>query len=166
MAMIVTFSLSIMADNPIHQDSLCSLFHIARSKDKNEIHYLLNLRNQQIPDVTNPIKAVWIMNAENQQEKPLTYIQQKFAYGIVYDVKTNDYFKFHFAGYSKRVFELKRNALNQFRVFTLSNNREIEVTQIFIHITGGSFWFPEIPVIELHGYNPKTNNMVTEYIKP
>jgi hypothetical protein len=86
---------------------------------------------------------------------------KKNAYGVVYLSKSENYAKFRLAAYDKRVFELKKN---KFRVFTISNNKEVEVNRVFIYITGGTFWIPKIPKIELHATLSGTAEKIKEMI--
>ena len=75
------------------------------------------------------------------------------------------YAKFHFAGYSRRVFELKKNSNGKFNVFTISEGKEVIVNRIYITITGGTFWFPEIPKVELYAKLVNNGQMIIETIK-
>ncbi len=143
-----------------------NLFSIGRSKDANEIFYSINLEKNNKLNIEEPIKVYWLKRTENNRIEPLTWIQKKFAYGIVYLSKSENYAKFHFAGYEKRIFELKKNHNNTFRVFTISNDKEVEVNRVFIHITGGTFWIPEIPKVELFATIPGTDLKTKETIIP
>jgi len=143
-----------------------SLFSIGRSKDANEIHYALNLDEYNALNAKNPIQVYWIKRTRKNKIVPLTWIQQKFAYGIVYLSKSENYAKFRLAAYDKRVFELKKNKNNEFKVFTMSNNMEVEVDRVFIHITGGTFWIPKIPKVELYATLSRTDKKIKETIIP
>ncbi|BAX81764.1 DUF4833 domain-containing protein [Labilibaculum antarcticum] len=142
------------------------LFSIGRSKDANEIYYSLNLDKYNRLNAENPIQVYWIKRTRKSKIVPLTWIQQKFAYGIVYLSKSENYAKFRLAAYDKRVFELKKNKNNEFRVFTMSNNVEVEVDRVFIYITGGTFWIPKIPKVELYATLSRTDKKIKETIIP
>lgn len=143
-----------------------NLFSIGRSKDANEIFYAINLDNSNKLNTENPINVYWLKRTENNKVEPLSWVQNKFAYGIVYQSKSENYAQFRFAAYDKRVFELKKNKNNEFKVFTISGNKEVEVNRIYIYITGGTFWIPEIPKVELFATISGTDKKVKETIIP
>jgi hypothetical protein len=142
------------------------LFSIGRSKDANEIFYSINLEKNNKLNIEEPIKVYWLKRTENNAIEPLTWVQNKFAYGIVYLTKSDSYAKFRFAAYDNRVFELKKNKNNEFKVFTISENKEVEVNRIYIYITGGTFWIPEIPKVELFATISGTDKKLKETIIP
>jgi len=146
--------------------SSSSLFSILRSKDANEIFYTINLDNSNKLNTENPINVYWLKRTENNKVEPLSWIQNRFAYGIVYLSKSENYAKFRFAAYDKRVFELKKNNHNEFKVYTISENKEVEVNRIYIYITGGTFWIPEIPKVELFTTISGTDKKMKETIIP
>lgn len=142
------------------------LFKIERSKDANEIFYDINLEKTGTLSITEPIYPYWRRQTEGGVIKPLTWIQQHYAYGLEYVYSSENYTKFHFVSYKKRDFVLKKDSSGDFKVFTQLNNKEVEVNRIFIQIDGGTFWFPKISKVELHTNDPVTNKNIVEIIKP
>lgn len=142
------------------------LFKIERSKDANEIFYDINLEKAGTLSITEPIYPYWRRQTEGGAIKPLTWIQQHYAYGLEYIYSSENYAKFHFVSYKKRDFVLKKDSSGDFKVFTQLNNKEVEVNRIFIQIDGGTFWFPKISKVELHTNDPVTNKNIVEIIKP
>ncbi|PJA08716.1 MAG: DUF4833 domain-containing protein [Flavobacteriales bacterium CG_4_10_14_0_2_um_filter_32_8] len=147
-------------------DTKPHLFKIERSKDANEIFYDINLEKTGTLSITEPIYPYWRRQTEGGAIKPLTWIQQHYAYGLEYVYASGNYAKFHFVSYKKRDFVLKKNASGDFKVFTQLNNKEVEVNRIFIQIDGGTFWFPKISKVELHTKEAVTNKNIVEIIKP
>lgn len=143
-----------------------NLFSIGRSKDANEIFYSINLNGKNKLNADNPINVYWIKRTENNKIEPLTWVQNKFAYGVMYLSKSETSARFCFAAYDKRVFELKKNKKNEFKVFTISCSQEVEVNRIYIYITGGTFWIPEIPKVELFATISGTDRKIKETIIP
>lgn len=141
------------------------LFQIERSKDKNAIYYDLNMSNGRL-NKENPIDVYWIKHEQGETIEPLTWIQQKYAYGIRYLSKGTENAEFQFVSYDKRNFYLRKDKHNNFRVYTISDNRVVEVKRIFIQIDGGTFWFPQISRVELHASEPLSSNTLIEIIKP
>ncbi len=143
-----------------------SLFKITRNKDANEIFYnVKKLANGKL-NGQEPIDVFWIKHVDSVRKEPLTYIQKKYAYGLSFISITDYEAKFKFVSYDKRSFTLKKNKAGTYRVFTVSQNREVEVSKIFLHIHGGSFWFPKITAVELHGTDAATGASIKEIIQP
>jgi hypothetical protein len=145
------------------------LFKIARSRDANEIWYTLNLNQNSSLNTEDPIRAFWVKKAENYKTEPLTNIQSRFAYGIkLFDSKRNKAteWEFQFVSYARQTFTLRQIKDDLFKVFTDYNNKEIEVTRIFVQIDGGSFWVPSVPYVLLTGVDPQTGREITETIIP
>lgn len=150
------------------------LFRIGRSRDVNEIMYDINLTKEGKPDKSNPITIYWIKRTGNGRLEPLTWIQKKYAYGIKYlDINSPETYNdsgseinFQFVSYDKRTFTLKKDEKGQYKVFTLSQNKEIKITRIFVQIDGGSFWMPYISSVELYGLDNLNNIIVIETIHP
>ncbi|PKP01893.1 MAG: DUF4833 domain-containing protein [Bacteroidetes bacterium HGW-Bacteroidetes-9] len=161
---VLAFGLLIVGFNS--PSTSLNLFSIGRSKDANEIFYAINLDNPNKLNTENPINVYWLKRTENNKVEPLSWVQKKFAYGIVYLSKSENHAKFRFAAYDKRVFELKKNQDNEFKVFTISGNKEVEVNRIYIYITGGTFWIPEIPKVELFATVSGTDKKMKETIIP
>lgn len=143
-----------------------SLFKIERSKDANQIFYdvLTNSKNHLYKD--NPINIYWIKKTEGNKIKPLTWIQQHYAYGLDFTYTSEKIAQFHFVSYDKRNFTLKQDKKDCFKVFTELNGKEVIVNRIFIQIDGGTFWFPKISKVELHVQDPTTNKKLIEIINP
>jgi len=166
----VGFNLPAVTESTEHSH----LFRIGRSRDANEIMYDLNLNKSGKPDNANPITIYWVKNADKNRIKPLTWIQNKFAYGLRLLIpktsRVNDdldcVIDFQFVSYDKRDFTLKKGRKGQYKVFTLSKGQEVEVSRIFIKIDGGSFWAPAISRVELHGIEVQSGKKITETIHP
>lgn len=143
-----------------------ALFKIERSKDANEIFYELRTLPNNSLDKENPINIYWVRNTEGGKTKPLTWIQQHYAYGLEFTFSTQQNAKFHFVSYDKKDFTLKKDVEGNFKVFTVKDKKEVIVNRIFIQIDGGTFWFPTISRVELHTTDPITNIDEVEIINP
>jgi hypothetical protein len=145
------------------------LFYIERSLDSNVVVYQLNTDKSGKPDENEPIKVFWIRHTEGGIHKNLTSIQQSMSYGVVilsHDARTQT-FVFRFAGYSKRVFLLKKSPFdNQYHVFGLIGSIFGIIENIYINITGGSFWIPTIEHVDLIGQKVQDKSIIKEQIKP
>ena len=145
------------------------LFKINRSRDADEIRYTVNLNKSGIPDKMLPIKAYWVRKTKNLETEPLTWIQNKYAYGIriVQPFSTqHENLKFQFVSFAEQTFELRKTVNGKFKVFTVIENKEIEVARIFVQIDGGSFWVPSVPYVKLTGYDINSSDLITHPITP
>lgn len=143
-----------------------SLFKIGRSKDANEIFYEVKTTPAGTLDLKEPIRIYWIKHTENNVVKPLTLVQQKFAYGLKFMDATPEKADFQFVSYSKRTLQLRKNKNGNFAVFTEVDGAEVELKRVFIQIDGGTFWFPKITQVEVHAKKTEVNELVVEVIRP
>lgn len=143
------------------------LFKIERSKDSNIIIYSLNTDQCGHLKETCPIEVFWLKREEGNRTEPLTWVQENYSYGIEFlsGNKPNEW-EFKFVSYDKRTFKLRKSSDGNYKVYTTSNGREVEVSQIYIQIDGGSFWFPEISKVELYAFEQESHNLVLETIRP
>lgn len=161
----IIFAISIILFSFNEPDTNSQLFSIGRSKDANEIIYSLNLEKGNKLNSKEPIRVFWLKRTENNKIESLTWIQQKFSYGVVYLEKNESSAKFHFAGYDARILELKKNSKGKYNVYTISQGKEVIVNRIYITISGGTFWFPIIPKVELYAKTADNGQIIIETIK-
>lgn len=143
-----------------------NLFTIERNRDANQIFYNVNTTSDNILDVNKPINIYWVKHTDNSKVEALTWVQNKYAYGIDYKSITESEVRFSFVSYEKRIMVLKKGKDGIFHVFTTVNGTEVILNKIFVQIDGGTFWFPKIPKIELHVQDPISKQHLIETIKP
>ena len=133
------------------------------------IVYDLNRLPDGTPDPTNPIHIYWIRYASDSTTEELSYIQQKYAYGLVsrpYNGQKNAYV-IQFVSYDKKNFYLLPTSTpKKYAAFTNINGKLAELKKVFIMLNGGTFWFPTIEYIELIGRDPATQQITTERFVP
>lgn len=145
------------------------LFLIERSLDPNEVIYEINLDRDGKLQASNPIKIYWLKKTNNNKTEPLTFIQQHYAYGIIFLDSINLHEKewsFQFVSYPKKTFILKKMEDESFKVYTLVENQEVLVKRIFVSFVIKNFWFPTISAVELHGQNVSSGQMIAEIVRP
>ena len=143
-----------------------NLFSIDRSRDPDVIMYDINLDSQGKLDTTMPITIYWNRKSDNGRTDALTGIQKKFGYGLQF-LRISDYSAdFKFVSYFKRSFELRKSGNDEYRVYTYSDGKNVEVRNMYIHFENDSFWFPAITKIELIGIEPNKGSLVKETIIP
>lgn len=141
-------------------------FKIERSKDANQIVYDINLTTDNKLNKDIPIKIYWIKHTNKGKIEPLTWIQQRYAYGLKYLEKSESGAVFQFVSYNKRSFSITKDLAGNYSVSTVSKNKPLQLSLIFIQLDGGTFWVPKISRIELHGKDIETNKKVIELIIP
>lgn len=142
------------------------LFHIVRSRDADKIIYQVNLDKEGNLISSNPVNIFWMRQTQNNQKEPLTWVQNKYAYGLAFQDVSHQYALFRFVSYSGKTFVLQKDNNGTFRVFTTYGGREMIVNSLFIHFENDSFWVPKISRIELHATDSNTKYHVIEYLEP
>ena len=142
------------------------LFQISRSKDFNTIQYELNLDENGSINQDEPLKIYWLKRSKKIYSDPLTWIQNKYAYGVKITEKSPESISFHFVSYPSKILNVIRLSDGKFKVITASQGCEMLLEKIFIQIDGGSFWIPTITSVELSGVDSSTGDPKKETIKP
>lgn len=142
------------------------LFYIQRDPNTNTICYEINTDKNGQLESNNPVHAFWIRYPEGGVRKDLNYIQRKFAYGINVKAMGDEKYELKSVAYSKLPLILKKDAKNNYRVFTDINKKECVLNRVFIRIDGGTFWSPNILYIELKGTDTVTGKIISQRIKP
>jgi hypothetical protein len=134
---------SVLRDTP--------LLKIARSIDKNEVHYFINEDNKGNLDKKEPIILFWKNHKKNGQYEELNWIKKKYGYGVKCVSSKSNEVCFQFVSYKKRNFYLKKNGQDRYIITSFFDEKEIELDQIFVNIDGGSFWAPNVTTVEMRG---------------
>lgn len=142
---------------PIPEKTNNLLFYIQHSSNHNTFVYEYNPTSN-----TNPIK-IYRINYEGKGEKnPLTAIQKKFAYGVVYSDHKNDQFML----VAKRdiPFTIK-SSNNKYLVEIKLKNQIIIVDHIFLQIVKGTSGLKtKIDYMIIYGKNDKGKNIEEKII--
>jgi hypothetical protein len=142
------------------------LFKILRNKDANEISYDVNTDHNGKLVKGNPVEIYWVKYSSGGKKEQLNNIQRKYAYGILFTSLKEEEAVFRFVSYEKRTFTLKKDTCGTYRVYVKSMGKEVELNRIFIHVEGGTFWFPKITRVDLYGKDKTTGSSTLETIKP
>ena len=143
-----------------------NLFKIDRSRNADIVMYDVNLDIRGQLNTSNPISIYWKKHTEEGQYESLTAIQRKFGYGIKFQDISENKAVFQIVAYSGLTFELRRSGDDYFRVYTITDGKEIELKSLYIHFEDDSFWFPSISKIELHGIDANKGEFIAETIIP
>src|SRR5436190_14964042 len=153
---------------PVPPTNENSLFYIQRTKNTNAIVYEVNRLPDGKINVDDPVKVYWLRYATDSTTAELTYIQRKYAYGVVtkqYD-KNKNTFVLQLVAYKKRNIFLIPAGNNKYTALMSINGKFAEIKRIFVSISGGTFWFPKVDYIELTGKDPTTQQKIVERFVP
>lgn len=144
------------------------LFYLQRSPNINAICYDINIDSQTgKPDEDDPIHVYWLQYAEaNGEPSELTFIQRKFAYGVIANKTGNDKYDIRIMSYKKFPLTLMKGADGKYHIFATISKKQVLLQNIFIQIEGGSLWAPNVVYIEIKGADPVTGKEFTERFKP
>ena len=151
---------------PIPRNVPGLLFYIQRDPNTNTICYEINTDNRGNLKNSDPVHVFWIRYPEGGIRRDLNYLQRKFAYGINAKSVGNGTYELRSVAYSKLPLYLRRDATNQYHVYTAIDKRECILSRVFIRIDGGSFWSPNVLYIELKGKDVVTGKTIVQRIKP
>ncbi len=152
---------------PVPTGNPKQLFYLQRTANTNTIICELNTDSKGAPIPDKPVNVYWILYTDGGRRKELNYIQRNFAYGIDSKQEGNDTYALHFVSYKKRLFYLKwYPSGKKYQVFAVINNKEAILQRIFVKVSGGTFWVPNIVYVEFRGIDPATGKEVIERFKP
>ncbi|THU34960.1 DUF4833 domain-containing protein [Niastella caeni] len=146
---------------PVPADNAHQLFYLQRTSNTNTIVYELNYKNGKLNE-SNPIHVFWIRYAEQGQRAELSFIQRAFAYGVKIKQLPDSSYRVRLVSYAGYTMYLIKGADKQFRIYASINKKMVILKSIFVKITGGSMWSPEIEYFEVSGIDPYTNKPVAE----
>lgn len=149
---------------PAHNEH--TQFYLQRTTDANTIMYDLNIKNGQLNE-QEPIKIYWIRYTEKGVIQRLSYLQNKYAFGIESKKIGTDAYQLTFVSYSKVPLYLKKQNNHSYKTTVILDGAEIELQRLYLHIEpGGNFWSPNITYIEFKGKDHNTGKVVMKRIKP
>ncbi len=142
------------------------LFYLQRDPDINTVVYQLNMKNGQI-DENDPVNVFWIRYTENQEQKPLNYIQRTMAFGVSHEKLENGDYALRLVSYKDLPLRLSyHQGERNYRVYTKIQGAQAILDRIYVRIDGGSVFSPNIVYFELSGRDAATGRAVSERITP
>ena len=137
------------------------LFYLQRTANSNTIICELNYKNNTL-DVDEPVHVYWLRYEDKGQKEELNFVQKKFAYGIKSTFLSKDKYELNFVSYKKYPMVLMKGPNNKFNVYGTINQKQAIVDRIFVKISGGSFWAPNVEYVEIKGIDPISGKEVVE----
>lgn len=152
---------------PTPKDISNQLFYLQRDPNTNTIICQLNVDKHGVVNKDQPVNVFWIRYGDKGEKKELSYIQRKFAYGIISKNLGNDQFELRFTSHKKLPMYLNKSAVDKkYHVFATINNKKMQLERIFLRIEGGTFWFPNVKYVEIKGFDAsEPSKVLVERIK-
>lgn len=117
---------------PIPPFKYNTLFYIQHSEGHNTYVYEANMIDKQHLNANIPINNYRILYDKGGEIKPLTSIQQKFAYGIISKNLENNIVEFEIVSYKNQPLYLKVDKAGKPYVETTLNGHKFNLHRIFI----------------------------------
>ncbi|WP_276483960.1 DUF4833 domain-containing protein [Paraflavitalea pollutisoli] len=137
------------------------LFYLQRTSNTNTIVYELNYKDGKL-DERNPVHVFWIRYTEQGQRAELSWIQRVFAYGVKTKPLDDGSFRVKLVSYAGYTMNLRKGADGKYRLYAPIFGKMMELKRVFVKITGGSMWSPDIEYYEVGGIDPATGKAVAE----
>ena len=146
---------------PVPTGNAQQLFYLQRTSNTNTIVYELNIK-KGVLDKDNPVHVYWIRYAEKGQTAELSWVQRVFAYGVKIKSYPDSSYRVRLVSYAGYSMFLKKGIDGKYRMYAAINGKMMILNHIFVKITGGSMWSPDIEYFEVSGLDPATGKPVSE----
>jgi hypothetical protein len=146
---------------PVPPADAKQLFYLQRTSNTNTIVYELNYKDGVL-DTRNPVHPFWIRYTEQSQRAELSWIQRTFAYGVKVKQQQDGSYRVRLVSYAGYSMYLRKGPDGKHRLYAPINGQMMLLSRVFVKITGGSMWSPDIEYFELSGTDPATGKPVVE----
>lgn len=144
------------------------MFFLQRTIDRNTVIYEVNLQKNGKINEKKPLKIYWIDYDDGGKISQLTKLQNKFAYGIDFELidKAKNIFSINLVSYKKLMLTLRTGKDKNYAMFVNINEKEAILSRILVHIIGGTYLKPVVDYIEVTGMDPESGESVSSRIIP
>lgn len=147
-------------------ENTATLFHIKRSRDADEVVLEANLDASGSLSKNQPVSVFWMRPTQDRRRAPLTWLQQRLAYGVEYSYVSEKMVVFNFVAYKRQSLILTRDASGYFRVFAELDGKRVMIDHIYVQFDGGTYFTPKISHVNIYGKEAGTNDLVVRVIRP
>ena len=146
------------------EDAGPTLFVIQRSKNANEVHYDVQVNsNGELDD--EPVKAYWVLKAEDGGREDLSYFEEEMAYGFeVSDPDSNGDREMKLVAWEDRTITLTRTEEGNWRAVTTIDGEEAYLERLYIETDEGGVT-PTVLYVDLFGKTVDGGDDVKERVK-
>ena len=142
-----------------------TLFYIQHSEGHNTYVYEAKIIDKQHFNAKNPINNYRILYDKGGEIKPLTGIQQKFAYGIITKELGNNIVEFEIVSYKNQPLYLKMDKAGKPYVETTLNGHKFNLHRIFIKQKEGTSGLgTQVEYLIFYGKDHKGNKVQEKLI--
>jgi hypothetical protein len=143
-----------------------SLFVIARSKNRNVVHYAVRIRDSGRIDREEPVTAYWVMHAEDGRREGLSFLERRLAYGFVAEfVGKTQALSLRLQAFPARVLGVRQGARGRFAAHVTIAGQAARLERIFV-ATDERGITPSVRHLDLFGVSLAGGTSVTERILP
>lgn len=146
---------------PVPGPNANRLFYLQRTSNTNTIVYELNMK-EGVLNTSNPVHVYWIRYAEQGQTAELSWIQRAFAYGVKVKKLSDSSYRVRLVSYAGYTMYLLKAVDGKYKLYAPINGKMMILNHIFVKITGGSTFSPDIEYFEVSGFDPSTGKAVAE----
>lgn len=158
-------SLSFLSSSWSHgAESRQHLFFITRGKNGNIVQYDISRGESGNPTREPMVVAYWIL--ESGEERGLTWIQKKLAYGIVSQKKLDEEtYEIALAAFKDRKITVRRIA-GGYQAIAIINGRQAVLERIHVESTESILGLPRVLYVDLYGRDCDTDEPVRDRLQP
>ncbi|UIR55489.1 DUF4833 domain-containing protein [Sphingobacterium sp. SRCM116780] len=141
------------------------LFYIQHSEGHNTYVYEANVAAKSKLNTEEPVHIYRILYDKNGEIKPLTKIQEKFAYGIQSESVGNNAFEIALVAYKDQKLYLRMNKAGKPFVETTLNGHKFNLQRIFIKQKDGTSGLStQVDYLVFYGTDQKGNKVQEKLI--
>ncbi len=142
-----------------------ALFCIDRSKNANRVQYDLELRADGELNADHPLKAYWLMLAEDGRHEELSWLERRMAYGWSLTRSAGrDGFDLRLIACSRRVLRVRRDAAGRYRAAVDIARRDAWLGRLFVKTSDGGI-APSVEYVDLFGIDRVSGRAVSERLR-
>jgi hypothetical protein len=142
-----------------------NLFHIARSTNRNVVHYDVALTSSGQLNRDEPLLAYWVMHEKGGSREGLTWLERQLAYGfrIVSEVRAEG-FRLRLDAYPERELRVQRASSGRYRAELSVAGERAALTRIFV-ATDETGITPSVRYVDVEGVNVANGRRVAERVR-
>ncbi|HEY3351735.1 MAG TPA: DUF4833 domain-containing protein [Polyangia bacterium] len=163
MVRLVPLLLLLLLPGLCFAQSTQKLFHIERSKNKNEVHYDARLDKDGQLDAKEPVVVYWLL--PNGKRSTLSWLERSQAYGFkVTKDKSGEFWRMVIVPAKNRPIKLYVRD-GKARAEGKINGFDVFLQKLYINTTEGAL-IPTVNYIDLIGIDVRTGEKRSERVKP
>lgn len=142
-----------------------NLFHIARSTNRNVVHYDAALSGGGQLNRDEPLVAYWVMHEKGGRREGLTWLERQLAYGfrVVSEVKAEG-FRARLDACPERELRVRRASSGRYQAELTMGGENARLTRIFV-ATDESGITPSVRYVDVEGVSTRGGQRVAERIR-